>query len=107
MSTTIAIKLGETYWGKGFFNIKKKHSDLFSTHDGFINIELGHHSNAIIKGRIERTSNHIGTPRIHGNEPLRIWIQKNYHLNDILKIDVINSTTIILWNTHLSIPPVK
>ena len=59
-----------------------------------ITIVVGEKEN--IQGRISRTANSSGTPRIIGNKPLKLWFAKNSEVNGEIKITFINRKRIKL-----------
>jgi hypothetical protein len=61
-----------------------------------IKIQLGDNSNNTIDGYIDKTTNLTGAPRILGNKPLKLWIQKHYKQGDILKVDILSNVSIRL-----------
>jgi hypothetical protein len=93
---TFEVKLGKTYYNQSFFNVSKKNSDDFGSHNALIEIQLGDNYKYIIEGYINRTANNNGTPRIMGRKTLTDWIQKNYKLNDILIVNIITNGSIRL-----------
>ena len=93
----IIVKIGEAYYNQGFFNIRKKHCDLFSkNHLEPINIKLGENNENIIIGNINRTANSNGTPRIRAGIEYKNWVQKNFKMGDIFKIEIIDKDLIRL-----------
>jgi len=94
----IIVKIGEAYYSQGFFNIRKKHSELFSkNHLDPIKIQLGGDSNKKnIIGKINRTANSNGTPRIMAGTEYKNWIQENFKMGDIFKVEIIEKDFIKL-----------
>ncbi len=72
---TFEITLWKTYYNKGFFNVSIKYSDNFGADKAVIKIQLGNSSN-VLQGKINRTANNNGTPRIICGRQLSDWIQK-------------------------------
>jgi hypothetical protein len=69
------LRLENTYWSKGFFNVRVEFERHVLQKQGPIDIFLGN-SPVSIRGRIDRTANMNRTPRIHGNKPLRAYFQQ-------------------------------
>ncbi len=74
-TSVIPLRLENTYWAKGFFNVPVRFERLIAPNDGPIEIYLGN-SSIPVRGRIDRRANLNNTPRIHGNKPLRDFFQK-------------------------------
>ena len=62
------LRLEDTYWSKGFFNVPVDHERFLSHDDGPIDIFLGADSEPIV-GRMSRSANQNATPRVFGNKP--------------------------------------
>jgi len=95
--TTIEISLGRTYFNQAFFNVTTGHSNLIGTDGSAIQIQLGNNSERTIQGYINRTANSNGTPRIMGGQAYRTWIQDNFNLNEIMKVDIISPNSIRIY----------
>ena len=93
----IIVKIGEAYYNQSFFNIRKKYSELFAkNHQEPIRIQLGENIENIIIGRINRTANSTGAPRIMAGIEYKNWVQKNFKMGDILKVEIIEKDLIKL-----------
>lgn len=86
--------LGKSYMDRGFFNLKTAYSDCVGDDKEEITIVVGEKEN--IQGKISRTANSSGTPRIIGNKPLKLWFAKNSEVNGEIKITFINRKRIKL-----------
>lgn len=92
----IIVTIGQAYYNDGFFNIRKRYSELFGSDLSKIKIQLGDNNTDIIEGYVNRTANSNGTPRIMAGKNYTEWIQNNFNQGDIFKIEMINSHYIIL-----------
>ena len=86
--------LGKSYFDRGFFNLKTAYSSLVGEDKDEIQIVVG--EKETIQGRISRTANSSGTPRVIGNKPLKLWFEKNSEVNGEIKITFINKRRIRL-----------
>jgi len=93
----IIVRIGEAYYNQRFFNIRKKHSELFAkNHLEPIKIQLGENNEKYIIGKINRTANSNGTPRIMAGIEYKNWVQKNFKMGDIFKVEIIENDLIKL-----------
>ena len=97
----IIVKIGEAYYNQRFFNIRKKYSELFAkNHLEPIKIQLGENIEKIIIGKINRTANSTGAPRIimTGIDGIEYenWVQENFKMGDIFKVEIIEKDLIKL-----------
>lgn len=83
------LTLHKTYIAKGFFNITLEYDQYVSPSEGPIELLLGTSAHTI-QGRIDRSSNLNGTPRIHGGTALRDWFRRQHQLNDVIDVDLIS-----------------
>jgi hypothetical protein len=85
----IIVKIGEAYYYQGFFNIQSKYSELFSeNHFEPIKIQIEENNNEIIIGKIYRSPNSNQT-RIKAGVEYKKWIQNNFKMGDIFKVEII------------------
>jgi hypothetical protein len=85
----IIVKIGESYYKKGFFNIGSKYSELFSkNHFEPIKIQIEENTNEIIIGTIYRYKNTNQTRIMAGGE-YKKWVQNNFKIKDIFKVQFI------------------
>jgi hypothetical protein len=85
----IIVKIGEAYYNQGFFNIQSKYSELFSkNHFEPIKIQIEENNSEIIIGTIYRTHNSNQT-RIKAGIEYKKWIQENFKMGDIFKVEII------------------
>lgn len=75
-----------TYWNNGFFNVGTANSACFGADGQTIEIFRGDEAEPIL-GKINRTVNANGSPRIFGGKALRTWVQK--HIPKMSKVQVI------------------
>ena len=94
-TTTFEVKLGQAYFNKGFFNVNQEYSELFGIANQVIQIHLvATGQTDLIFGYVNRTANPNGSPRIMAGKDLTSWIQNNYKLGDIMKVEVIDDISI-------------
>ena len=79
------LTLHKTYYEKGFFNLGVDIERFVRPDSGPITIVLGD-SKARIQGRVDRTANINGTPRVFGGAELQLWIQSHCDLKDEIYI---------------------
>jgi len=87
------LPLAETYWSKGFFNVPVDFQRFLSAKDGPVEIYLGAAARPIV-GRLTRTANRNGSPRIFGNKPLRDYFQSSFERGGLAKIEIVSETAI-------------
>lgn len=86
------LTLQNTYHRTGFFNVPLNSDRYFGKDEQTIRIYCGKEKLAIT-GKINRTANTNGTPRIMGAVPLRQWFQKRKPMSQ-LKVSILDPTTI-------------
>lgn len=86
------LTLQDTYHRRGFFNVPVNCDKYFGRDEQSITIYCGREKLVVI-GKINRTANTNGTPRIMGAVPLREWFQKRNVMTP-LKISIVDPTTI-------------
>jgi hypothetical protein len=91
------VTLGQTYYTGGYFNIPTAQSNSIGTHNDLIEIQLN--NGDVIIGHINRNANTNNTPKIIGGPKLRDWIQNNFALNDVIKIEILDPNYINLLLT--------
>jgi hypothetical protein len=96
-TTSFYIILRDTYHNRGFFNVPTRYSGCFGANEEEIEISLENKSSQIIVGKIDRKDNRTGTPRIKGSTQLRDWIQENFKLQEVMKVEVLTPTSIRLY----------
>jgi hypothetical protein len=89
------LTLHKTYYEKGFFNLGVDVDRFVRPDSGPITIVLGD-SGIRIKGRVDRTANRNGTPRVFGNAKLKHWIQSHFKLKDKVNIYIKNPEEILI-----------
>lgn len=97
-TNTYILKLGKTYYDKGFFNLGVEVDHLVADDVDEIFLFLGKENNRL-KARLDRNANLNGTPRIHGGVNLRNWFWKNFQLGEQVKIEILSPTKIWLHGT--------
>jgi len=81
------VRLGDTYWSKGYFNVSVDFERYLTTTDGPINIFLDDDVKPMV-GRISRSANNNATPRIYGNKPLANFFQKHFKRGGVVSVEV-------------------
>ena len=77
------LKLGQTYYNKGFFNVARRFDDLVGG-EGSVTLVL--RDDRPIEGKVNRTDNLNGTARIIGGVVLRDWFQRTYSKGDTVEV---------------------
>lgn len=92
------VKLHKSYYGKGFFNIRKQFSRFLVYEDRFeITVLLGEKSTNEITGVVDRTANNTGAPRVRIGKEFSLWSVSNFHLGDIMIVEFLSKTKIRLY----------
>lgn len=89
------LKLQQTYFKQGFFNVVVDFDRYVRKTDGPVRIQLGRDGNEI-DGRIDRQVNNNGTARVLGGARLRNWFQKNFEPMDVVAVDLTSEDVIVL-----------
>lgn len=95
-SDSFIVNIGHAYYHDGFFNVRVRYSELFGTDLSPIKIQLGENSNNICIGKVNRTANKNGTPRIMAGVKYKNWVQENFSQGEVFKVKLINPEYIIL-----------
>jgi hypothetical protein len=88
------LKLQETYHRTGFFNVPVNCEKYFGRDEQSIKIYCGQ-ERLLVTGKINRTANGNGTPRVMGAVPLREWFQKRKAMSP-LKVMILDPATIYI-----------
>jgi hypothetical protein len=83
------LRLEQTYWSKGFFNIPVDFERFLSHDDGPVDIFLGSGSVAAL-GRMTRSANRNATPRVFGNKPLQEFFQSHFNVGDCVYVELLS-----------------
>ncbi|WP_413674435.1 GIY-YIG nuclease family protein [Massilia cellulosiltytica] len=86
------LTLQNTYHRTGFFNVPLNSDRYFGKDEQNITIYCGREKLQVV-GKINRTANTNGTPRIMGAVPLRQWFQQRRPMSQ-LKVSILDPTTI-------------
>ena len=89
------LKLQQTYFKQGFFNVVIDYDRYVRKSDGPVRLRLGR-AGAEIEGKVNREVNTNGTPRIHGGPKLRDWFQQNFKPMDTVAVDLSSEEVIVL-----------
>jgi len=86
------LTLQNTYHRTGFFNVPLNSDRYFGKDEQNITVYCGREKLQVV-GKINRTANTNGTPRIMGGVPLRQWFQQRRPMSQ-LKVSILDPTTI-------------
>jgi hypothetical protein len=89
------LKLQETYYEKGLFNVGVDYDHYVRKADGPIRLRLGRQGKEI-EGILGRQANANGTARIYGGPPLREWFQANFEPMETVAVDLSSEDVIVL-----------
>ena len=89
------VKMGATYFEKGFFNVGVDRGGSLGEDGETIELYLGNMATPAL-GTINRRANLNGTPRIFGGKRLRQWVQETMKQDDTMTVEVLNPTAIRL-----------
>lgn len=97
------LRLEQTYWLKGFFNVPVDYERFLSHDDGPVDIFLG---DAVepTSGRMSRSANRNATPRVFGNKPLRDFLQSQFKVGDYVSVEFLSPVAIRLGVAEASRP---
>lgn len=94
--TTFKVRLGKTYYERGFFNVPVAFSKLFGNHGATVKLYCGN-ERALVDAILDRKANQQnGTPRIYGKGELASWLQRRFQLNDMLTVTALSPTSALL-----------
>ena len=85
--------LRPTYFNQGFFNVPADSSRFYGADNAAIQIYCGN-STTSMKGKINRSANNTGAPRIIGGTALRNWFQRECRVNQVLGVEVLQMNAI-------------
>ena len=87
------LRLEDTYWSKGFFNVPVDFERFLTTNDGPLDIFLGDSVQAVV-GRIDRTANKNATPRVFGNKALAAYFQQTCKRGGFVSVEIVSSAAV-------------
>lgn len=87
------LRLENTYWLNGFFNINVDFQRFVTMTDGPIDIYIGDSSQAVV-GRVSRTANQNATPRIYGKKALAEFFQSTFKPGALVQVEIVSPTAI-------------
>ncbi|HYT73509.1 MAG TPA: hypothetical protein VEL79_02065 [Vicinamibacterales bacterium] len=99
------LRLRDTYWSNGFFNVSVDFQRYITMTDGPIQIFLGDIDTPVV-GRISRSANRNATPRIFGNKPLAEFFQKNFKKGSSVPVEIISVEAIRIGSNHSGPPAI-
>ena len=89
------LKLQQTYFKQGFFNVVVDYDRYVRKTDGPVQLKLGRNG-VEIEAKVDRRVNNNGTARVMGGVLLREWFQANFRPMDTVAVDLSSSVLIIL-----------
>jgi hypothetical protein len=87
------LRLGDTYWSKGYFNVSVDFERYLTMTEGPIDIFLGDAAKPLV-GRLSRSANSNATPRIYGNKPLVDFFQRNFKRGGFVSVEIVSPEVI-------------
>ena len=87
------LRLEDTYWTNGFFNVNVDCERFLTTKDGPIEIQL---PTGPIAGRISRGANKNTTPRVFGKRPLAQYFQSGYRPGELVTVEIVSLTKLAI-----------
>ncbi len=87
------LRLEDTYWLKGFFNVPVDYQRFVTMDEGPIDIFLGDAAVAQA-GRVSRSANTNATPRVYGNKPLATYFQENCKRGEVVTVEFLSPTSL-------------
>jgi hypothetical protein len=87
------LRLEQTYWSKGFFNVPVDFERFLSPEDGPVDIFLGSASVATA-GRMTRRANRNATPRVFGNKPLQQFFQLHFKVGECVSVEFLSQHSV-------------
>lgn len=91
----LRVKVGATYFDKGFFNVGVEGTDVLGADGQTIELYCGKATVPLL-GTINRRANLNGTPRIFGGKALRDWIHANLARDAVMRVEVLTPTALRL-----------
>jgi len=91
--TSFELRLADTYWERGFFNVPVAFEQFLTKTDGPMEIFVGDVAEAL-HGRIDRRANQNGTPRIIGSKALAQFFQRGYQKGQSVAVEIVSPTTL-------------
>ncbi|MDN4040233.1 GIY-YIG nuclease family protein [Massilia sp. YIM B02443] len=93
---TFTVKLGKTYYERGFFNVPVAFSSAFGSHGARMDLYCGD-ERAHLHALLDRKANQLNqTPRIYGKAELATWFQRRFQLDGTLRVTVLGPTSAVL-----------
>lgn len=90
------VKLGETYYERGFSNVPVAFSSAFGSHGARMDPYCGD-ERAHLHALLDRKANQLNqNPRIYGKAELAIWFQRRFQLDRTLQITVLEPASAVL-----------
>lgn len=90
------VRLGKTYYAKGFFNVPVAFSHHLANHGEHLKVFCGK-ERALLTALLDRKANQKNkTPRIYGRAELARWIRQSKQPGDWLEVTVVGANEILL-----------
>ena len=87
------LRLEETYWSKGFFNVPVDFERFLTTADGPLDVFLGDSGKAL-PGRVSRRANRNATPRVFGNKRLVEFFRARCTRGGLVRVEILSLTAV-------------
>ena len=92
----LTVKLGKTYYFKGFINIPIDHSKELGAQGAPLVFFLGRDNPATVETKIDRKANLNGSPRLYGGKRVARWFQNHFREGDMLHATIVSENEIVL-----------
>jgi len=90
---TFSLTLSKTYYDKGFFNVWVNFEQHVRRDSGPVDLRVGR-AGLVVAGKVSRTANANGTPRVFGGASLRDWLQENFRQGNLVVVQLLTPTEI-------------
>ena len=95
------VKLGKAYHAQGFFNIGvDAERYLINSERSKITIDVA--GQRKIEGKMDRTTNGNGTPRVFGSTGLRDWFNSNFEMCEFVRVYFVSDKEVRLEKVPLN-----
>lgn len=89
------LRLEKTYYSNGYFNVSVDFDRFVRQTEGKIELVIGS-SRQKVDGKLSRSANKNGTPRISGGAKLKKWFQDHHQIGDIVNVDLSLTNSIVI-----------
>lgn len=95
-AASFTVRLGKTYYERGFFNVPVAFSRQFGAHGASVELHCGDERVRLHAVLDRKANQQSGTPRLYGKSELAYWFQRRFQLDDLLKVTVLGPTSLVL-----------